>query len=142
MLKNNCSPDKISQMRSLLTTDGWKFHERLPQNWLYKKQKHTYYCSPSGEYFKSRDLAVKFVRQNGGAERELEMLSSFSVKGNEGKPADVPPTSLSEEISLTETDSSFDSLSETETLSDTENSDTSLRTDQSNDETDRVIFEN
>ena len=137
MLKNNHSQDKISQMRNLLSTDGWKFHERLPENWLYKTSKNgkgriqTTYCSPSGEYFKSREQAVKFARETGAAESEVEMLSSFSVKGNERKPADVPTaTSLSQDISLTETDSSFDSLSETETLTDTENSDASLLFEQ------------
>ena len=153
MLKNNCSPDQTSQMRQLLTTDGWNFHEKLPQNWLYKGEKNggrksgrrriqITYCSPGGEYFKSRELAVKFARENGVAGSELELLSTFSVKGNERKPADVPNTNLSEEISLTGTDSSFDSLSETETLSDTENSDMSLLTDQSCDENDSEIFEN
>ena len=144
MLKNNCSPDQISQMRQLLTTDGWNFHEKLPQSWLFKatrngkknKQQITY-CSPGGEYFSSREKAVKFAGEAGGSESELEMLSTFSVKGNERKPADGPTASnLAGEISLAETDSSFDSLSETETLNDTDNSDTSLLTDQSYDESD------
>ena len=126
-------------MRNLLPTDGWKFHEKLPENWLYKTTKNgkgriqTTYCSPSGEYFKSRELAVKFARETGSAEREVEMLSTFSLKGNERKPADVPSaTSLSSEISLAETDSSFDSLSET---------DTSLLSDQHFD-SDCETFEN
>ena len=131
-------------MRHLLSTDGWKFHEKLPENWLYKAAKNgkgriqTTYCSPSGDYFKSRELAVKFAREAGAAESEVEMLSTFSLKGNERKPADVPsaPTSLSAEMSLAETDRSFDSLSETETLTDTENSDTSLLSDQYYDDND------
>ena len=130
-------------MRNLLSTEGWYFHARLPENWLYKTGKNgrgriqTTYCSPGGEYFKSRELAVKFARETGAAESEVEMLSTFSVKGNERKPADVSnATSLSGDISLGEIDSSLDSLSETETSTDTENSDASLLFDQYYDDND------
>ena len=136
MLQNKYDQEQISKMRNLLSSDGWNFHEKLPNNWLYKTTKNgkgrlgTIYCSPSGEHFKSRELAVKFARESGAAQSDLEMLSSFSLKGNERKPGDVSTVSisLSEEISLEETESSFDSLSETEI--DTESSDTSILSDQ------------
>ena len=88
MVHKDFPHQQIHQMRDLLQSDGWNYDSRLPEDWLVKSGKsHSYFCNPAGQYFKTKAKAVLFLRDN-GTDRELELLTNFSLSRNESKQGD------------------------------------------------------
>ena len=115
LIENGHSQDEVEEMRNLLGKDGWISHDQLPENWFFKSSKSKIFlCSPTGQYFKSRDLAVRFVREK-GTERELEMLTNFSLGKTERNPGDDTLSEVlesSDTSAITEMDESVDNVRE------------------------------
>ena len=115
LIENGHSQDEVEEMRNLLGKDGWVSHHQLPENWFFKSSKSKIFlCNPTGQYFKSRDLAVRFVREK-GTERDLEMLTSFSLGKTERNPGDDTLSEVlesSDTSAITEMDESVDNVRE------------------------------
>ena len=74
MIKNNYPSDQIQQTRHSLISENWQTNSDLPNNWLLKKDKEgkRRYVSSSGELFKSKDKALRYLKEHGS-------LSDYSL---------------------------------------------------------------
>ena len=61
MIKNCFSTEDISIMRKALGQRGWNEDPSLPENWLFRRTRRLEFCDSFGNYFKSKDKAIKFA---------------------------------------------------------------------------------
>ena len=60
MIQNQFSLDQISIMRKAMGQRGWKEHESLPKNWLYRKDGRAIkFCDANASYCNSKEMALK-----------------------------------------------------------------------------------
>ena len=70
MIKNNFSTEDISTMRKALGQRGWKEDPSLPENWLFRWMGRLHFCDSFGNFFKSRDKAIKFALESNSLNEE------------------------------------------------------------------------
>ena len=78
LIENSYSEGEIEEMRECLKFDGWLSDPKLPSKWLYKRLiDHTYYYLDSqGNYFQSKDAALKYLANDGDSET-IQKLQDF-----------------------------------------------------------------
>jgi len=79
MLEKHFPEEKIEALRNSLKEDGWSQHARLPKNWFYRHQGRLHFLSSSGNFYKSKEVALKYLRLSSATQNEYEMLKSFSL---------------------------------------------------------------
>ena len=77
MLEQNYSEQSIELLRNSFQKDGWNQDERLPKNWLFKKSKRAYFISSSGNYYNSKEKALRFLKLSSLTQNEYELLLKF-----------------------------------------------------------------
>ena len=87
LVENNAEEEKILEMRNLLTDyDGWCTDSQLPQNWLYqvqRKNKETFFCSPTGERFRQKEKALQYLQNSGADDDDVAMLRDFTTSSTD-----------------------------------------------------------
>ena len=93
MIEKRFPESDISKMREGLKVDGWFPNGNLPINWLHKsllkKESNSLsFLDSDGNYFRSREDAFKFLKQNGDPNNDIQSLKRFfqckqSVYGKE-----------------------------------------------------------
>ena len=65
-------------MKEYLKHEGWEEEPQLPEGWLYKRSQRSY-IDRDGNYFKSKNFALKFLEGNGGSESDIRALKNFCL---------------------------------------------------------------
>ena len=90
MVDSKYPEEQIKQMRQILKEDGWKANELLPDSWLHKEQKPhgMLYLSSTGEIFKTKEAAVKYLKTNNFEDIHIENMNKLSscARSNKSPP--------------------------------------------------------
>lgn len=81
MIKNSYSLENISIMKKALGQRGWKEHASLPRNWMFRRIDRLQFCDSFGNFFASREKAIKFsLELNSLSEEDIHMVKNFQPK--------------------------------------------------------------
>ena len=76
MIQNNFPELDISIMRAAMLENRWKFHDNLPQNWLYRSRpKVTLFVDATGRLFEGKEAALKSLTK----EDDITKLKDFQA---------------------------------------------------------------
>ena len=76
MIQNNFPELDISIMRAAMLENRWKFHDNLPQNWLYRSRpKATLFVDATGRLFEGKEAALKSLTK----EDDITKLKDFQA---------------------------------------------------------------
>ena len=77
MINNIYSESSIEDMRrSLIEYEGWQRDQRLPRNWLVKLNDRSF-CSPTGKILRTKEKAIKYLREESGSPEDIEKISQY-----------------------------------------------------------------
>ena len=81
MIKNSFSPENIFTIKKALGQRGWKEDASLPENWMYRYMDRLQFCDSFGNYFTSREKALKFVFESSSlSEENILKIKNFQPK--------------------------------------------------------------
>ena len=84
MLDKGYPQKDIISLRNSLKEDGWKTNERLPLNWFFKEGKRTYFLGQNGDFFKSKDKGLQYLKLQ-KMNDDFQILSQFTLDQNPSK---------------------------------------------------------
>ena len=95
MVESKYPEEQIKQMRQILKEDGWKANELLPNSWLHKEQKPhgMLYMSSTGDIFKTKESAVKYLKANHFEDIQIENINKLTSSSRSNKSPPGPSMS-------------------------------------------------
>jgi len=77
MIEKNFPEEQIFLLRKSFEEEGWKSDDKLPNNWFYRNDKRLQFLSSSGNFYNSKEQALKFLNLFSMTKNESAMLSNF-----------------------------------------------------------------
>ena len=77
MIEKNFPEEQIFLLRKSFEEEGWKSDDKLPNNWFYRNDKRLQFLSSSGNFYNSKEQALKFLNLFSMTKNECAMLSNF-----------------------------------------------------------------